>query len=66
MWDDWDDDEPREPMTDAEYEVWLVEMRAKLARSLADPRPSLTPEQVRKHLAEHIRRLYAKDKDAAA
>lgn len=59
-------DAGREPMTDAEYEVWFAETKARIAASLADPRPAFSPEEVREHLHRYIDRLYGSEEDAAA
>ena len=59
-------DADRKPMTDAEYEVWFTETKDRIAMSLADPRPALSPQEVREHLHRYIDELYGTAEDAAA
>lgn len=56
----------RARMTDAEYEVWFAQTKARIAASLADPRPAITSEELDAHLDRVFDELYGKEEDAAA
>lgn len=61
-----DQNEDRSPMTEAEHETWFAETKAKIQRSLDDPRPALSGEELEAELDRVFDELYGPEADAAA